>query len=134
MVDVYSLMILQYMNNKSSTDFNFREPHIKPSIKYVYPLFLLLHAIVCLVGIVGNITMIVVIIRRRLYQDQTFILFMNLAFADLIKCVFAMPLTFANLVIQNWLFGSFLCFFVPMLQNFPIHATMLTFLTIAIDR
>ncbi|RUS74035.1 hypothetical protein EGW08_018209, partial [Elysia chlorotica] len=134
MKETYNQMILQYMINSSSTNFNFREPYIKRSLIYVYPLFMLLHAIVCLAGIISNVAMVVVIIRRRLYQDQTFVLFINLAFADLIKCVFVMPMTLANLLIQNWLFGSFLCFFMPMLQYFPVHATMLTFLTIAIDR
>ncbi|GFR64925.1 neuropeptide Y receptor type 1 [Elysia marginata] len=134
MKETYNQKILQYMINSSSTNFNFREPYIKRSLIYVYPLFMLLHAIVCLVGIISNIAVVVVIVRRRLYQDQTFVLFINLAFADLIKCIFVMPMTLANLLIQNWLFGSFLCFFMPMLQYFPVHATMLTFLTIAIDR
>ncbi|CAL1526266.1 unnamed protein product, partial [Lymnaea stagnalis] len=130
----YIELILQFMSNNNHSGIDFKEPFVKPSLRYVYPFFMFLHAVVGLVGIAGNTAMVVVIARRRLYQDQTYFLMANLAFADLIKCMIVMPITLANLLLQNWLFGSFLCFFLPMMQCFPVHASMLTFLTIAIDR
>ncbi|KAK0070334.1 neuropeptide Y receptor type 5, partial [Biomphalaria pfeifferi] len=131
----YIELIIQFMTNNNITgELDFKEPFIKPSLRYVYPFFLFLHALVGLIGIAGNTAMLVVITKHRLYQDQTYFLMTNLAFADLIKCMIVLPITLANLLLQNWLFGSFLCFFLPMLQWFPAHASMLTFLMIAIDR
>ena len=138
----YFTMVLHYMdtlesmarNNTTVQSFDFTQPHIKRSLRYVYPLFMFLHAIVGLIGFLGNAAMIIAMGKRRLYHDQTFFFLGNLAFADIIKCVFVLPISLANMLIQNWIFGSFMCFFLPMMQIFPIHASMLTFLMIAIDR
>ncbi|CAG5122349.1 unnamed protein product [Candidula unifasciata] len=132
--ETYIELIIQFMTNNNHTGIDFREPFVKPSLRYVYPLFMFLHATVGVVGVAGNAAMVIIIGKHRLYQDQTYFLMTNLAMADLIKCMVVLPITLANLLIQNWLFGSFLCFFLPMLQCFPVHVSMLTFLTIAIDR
>lgn len=131
----YVDMIFNWIiNNNSSGTVDYTQPYVRRSVRYVYPLFMFLYALVGVVGIAGNTAMLVVMGRRRLYHDQTFFLMGNLAFSDLIKCILVLPITLANLLINNWLFGSFLCFFLPMLQSFPIHASMLTFLMIAVDR
>lgn len=131
----YVDLIHEFMShNHGNYTVDYIQPYVRPSLKYVYPLFMFLHALVGMVGIIGNIAMVTVMGRRRLYHDQTFFFLGNLAFSDLIKCVFVLPMTLANLLIQNWIFGSFMCFFLPMMQFFPIHASMLTFVFIAIDR
>ena len=136
----YYTLVLQFMTfmeksqNSTSMAFDFTQPHIKRSVRYVYPLFVFLHAVIGLLGFVGNTAMIIAMGKRRLYHDQTFFFLGNLAFCDVIKCVFVLPISLANMLIQNWIFGSFMCFFLPMIQIFPIHASMLTFLMIAIDR
>ncbi|ESO96308.1 hypothetical protein LOTGIDRAFT_174874 [Lottia gigantea] len=133
--DTYIVMILNWLlNNNSTNGVDFTQPYVRRSLRYVYPLFMFLHAVVGIVGIVGNLGMLVVIVKRRLYHDQTYFLMTNMALSDLIKCIFVLPITLANLLIQNWLFGSFMCFFLPMIQCFPVHASMLTFVMIAIDR
>ncbi|KAL4232398.1 hypothetical protein ACF0H5_009966 [Mactra antiquata] len=130
----YIHQVLSFMDKKNDTSFDFTQPYIRNSLKFVYPIFMFLYAVVGLLGMVGNISMLVVMGKRRLYQDPTYLFLGNLAFSDLIKCVFALPVSLANLLVQNWIFGSFMCFFLPMIQFFPIHASMLTFLMIAIDR
>ena len=69
-----------------------------------------------------------------LQESPTFLFFANLALSDVIKVAIAQPLTVINLIMQNWILGSFLCYFLPMLHAFPIHATMMTHVVIAIDR
>ena len=133
--DTWVTHVLSWMEtvNKSGR-VDFTKPYVSLSLRYVYPLFVFLYATVGVVGVVGNAAMLFVIVRRRLYHDQTFFLMGNLALSNLIKCIFCLPITLANMLIQNWLFGSFICFFLPMLQTFPIHASFLTFLMVAIDR
>lgn len=130
----YIDQVLWWMENRNDTSFDFTQPYIKKSLKYVYPIFMFLYASVGLIGMIGNISMLIVMGKRRLFQDPTFFFLGNIAFADLIKCVFVLPISLANMLVHNWIFGSFLCFFLPMIQFFPIHASMLTFLMIAIDR
>ncbi|GBL88770.1 hypothetical protein AVEN_158902-1 [Araneus ventricosus] len=56
------------------------------------------------------------------------------ALNDVVKCVVVLPLALSTTLIQNWVYGSFLCYLFPMLQDIPFHATMLTFLLTAFDR
>ncbi|KAH3789779.1 prolactin-releasing peptide receptor-like [Dreissena polymorpha] len=130
----YITQIFVYMEQENNTSFDFTRPYIRHSMRYVYPLFMFLYGIVGLVGFVGNVAMLIVMGKRSLYHDETYFFIGNLAFSDLIKCLFVLPISLANMLVQNWIFGSFLCFFLPMIQFFPIHASMLTFLMIAIDR
>lgn len=132
--ETYIQLMTNWILNHNNTEVDFTQPYVRRSLKYVYPMFMFLYAIVAVVGIVGNISIVVVMARRKLYHDQTFFFLGNLAFADIIKCVIVLPMSLANLLIQNWIFGSFMCFFLPMMQSFPLHASMLTFLMIAIDR
>jgi hypothetical protein len=130
----YVEKVLAYIHEIGNNTSDFRVPHMRPSLRYVYPMFIFLYATVGVIGICGNAAVLLVIGRRRLYHDQTFLLMGNLALANLVHCVFALPITLANMLIQNWLFGSFLCFFLPMLQSFPQYTGFLTLLMVAIDR
>lgn len=56
------------------------------------------------------------------------------ALNDIVKCLVVMPLALPTTLLHNWVYGNFLCFLFPMLQDIPFHATMLTFLLIAFDR
>ena len=131
----YIELIFNWIQDNNSTDeVDFTQPHIKRSLRYVYPLFIFLHALTCTFGFIGNVAIIIVVGKHGLYKDQVFFFICNIALSDILKCVFVLPITLANLLIQNWVFGSFMCFFLPMLQCFPIHASMLTYLVMAIDR
>lgn len=129
--------ILRFLENHehaNNSNLDFRQPYIKSSLRYVYPLFILLHAIICVGGICGNVAMLVVIIRRRLYKNPTFFFLGNLALSDILKAAVVLPITVTTMLISNWIFGSFLCFFLPMMHSFPVHASMLTYMVIAVDR
>lgn len=130
----YLNQVFWWLERRNDTTFDFTQPYIKKSVKYVYPIFVFLYSVVGLVGMIGNITMLVIMGKRGLYHNPTFFFLGNMAFSDLIKCIFALPISLANMLVQNWIFGSFMCFFLPMIQFFPIHASMLNFLMIAIDR
>lgn len=133
--DTYIELIFKFFKDTNETDHvDFRKPHVRPSLRYVYPMFMFLHALIGIAGFIGNVGILFIIGKHRLYRDQTFFYFGNIAFADIIKCIIVLPITLANLLIHNWIFGSFLCFFLPMIQCFPIHASMLSYLMIAIDR
>ncbi|CAH1784543.1 unnamed protein product [Owenia fusiformis] len=133
----YVDQILDYMNDANENNnetIDFSQPCVRKSIRYVYPLFVFLHVLIAIVSVIGNTWLLIIVIRRGFYSDPTFFFLGNLALSDLIKVLFVLPVTVANLLLRNWLFGSFLCFFLPMMQYFPVHATMITHIMIAIDR
>jgi hypothetical protein len=110
---------------KNDTGMDFSQPHLRPSVASVFPLFVFLYALVVIVGTGSNLAVIWTVIKRRLYRNPTYGYIINLAIADIVKCVVVLPISLTILLVQNWIFGSFLCYFLPMLQvgNFRIFRT-----------
>jgi hypothetical protein len=102
------------LRNDSGLDFS--KPHLRPSVARVFPLFVFLYALVVAVGTVSNLAVIWTVVKHRLYRNPTYGYIINLAIADIIKCVLVLPISLTILLVQNWIFGNFLCFFLPMLQ------------------
>ena len=102
------------LRNDSSLDFS--KPYLRPSVTRVFPLFVVLYALVVAVGTVSNVAVVWTVVKHRLYKYPTYGYIINLAIADVIKCVLVLPVSLTILLVQNWVFGSFLCFFLPMLQ------------------
>ena len=135
MEKTYSEMLMAAMDSENGTmATDPRKPIIRSALQYVYPLFILIHVIVVVVGAVGNCGMLIVVIKRRLYHDPMYFFLGNLALSDFFKAAIVLPITLVHLLIQNWIFGSFLCYILPMMHSFPIHASILTYMMIAVDR
>ena len=135
-MDFSSLLMKSYELNKQNRtlDVDLTKPFLRPSLKYIYPLFIFLHACASLVGVAGNAAILVFIARRRLYRNPMFFFLANLALCDLLKAAIVSPITLSNLLLENFIFGSFMCFFLPMMHSFPTHVTMLTYTMVAVDR
>ncbi|XP_014665182.1 PREDICTED: prolactin-releasing peptide receptor-like, partial [Priapulus caudatus] len=129
----YLRLILDILSDSHNETIDPTKPILRISLRYVYPLFIFVYSLVCLVGTTGNVLILYTIMKKRL-RDPTYLLLGNMAVSDITKCVAVLPISLANLLIKNWIYGSFMCFFLPMLQYFPVHVSMLTYLTIAIER
>ncbi|KAG8337835.1 hypothetical protein J6590_015507 [Homalodisca vitripennis] len=108
---------LEHGHRHNETTIDFREPQLRYSFVTLYPLFMFLYSLIVVIGLFSNCIMVYVIFRDGLYKDQTFCYFINLALGDIVKCVFVLPISLMVLLIQNWIFGSLLCYFLPMMQN-----------------
>lgn len=91
-------------------------PHIRPTVNNIYPLFIFMYGLIVVVGTLMNSGMMYHIIRHKLHRDPTYAFLINIAISDLVKCIFVLPITLAVLLIENWIFGQFLCYFLPILQ------------------
>ncbi|XP_017042144.1 uncharacterized protein LOC108088711 [Drosophila ficusphila] len=109
-------------------------PTLKSSIKSVYWLFLIQYATLALLGVVLNVVIAVYIMYHRLYKDVTHAFIINLALCHFVQCALVLPVSLMVMLIQNWIFGQFLCFFLPMLQDIPLHVAMISHILIAWDR
>ncbi|XP_011302024.1 prolactin-releasing peptide receptor [Fopius arisanus] len=132
--DQYLETIAHYLMGLRNDTVDLSKPQLRPSFTNNYPLFILLYVLMITCGTATNIGMIYHIMRHRLYQDPTYAYLINIAISDVVKCIFVLPITLAVLLVQNWIFGKFLCYFLPMLQDIPIHVSMMTYLLIAGDR
>ncbi len=117
-----------------NTTMDFSRPFLKPNLRYVYPLFAFFHGCLTLAGTIGNFALLIYLLRTRMYRNPTFFFLGNMALSDILKAAVVLPLTLTSLLFENWIFGSFLCYFSPMLHDFPTHATILSYTLMAIDR
>lgn len=119
MPDKYVMAIVQFLDwhvNGTADMERLRGPILKSSIKSVYWLFLIQYAALALLGVVLNVAIVVYIMYHRLYKDVTHAFIINLALCHFVQCALVLPVSLMVMLIQNWIFGQFLCFFLPMLQ------------------
>ncbi|XP_053678183.1 G-protein coupled receptor moody [Anopheles nili] len=126
------MQVLGVKNYSANGDYS--GPYLKPVVARIYPLFILLYAIPAALGLTLNVLIIVYITKYKLYRDVTHAFLVNLAVCHCVQCAFVLPITLMVMLIHNWVFGQFLCFFLPLLQDIPLHVAMLSHLLIAWDR
>jgi len=75
------------------------------------------YAILFLIGLIANIFVIIVIIKCRRMRTLTNRFLLNLAISDLLATLICLPPTAYHHYDKRWIFGEFLCRFVPFIQG-----------------
>ncbi|KAK2712866.1 prolactin-releasing peptide receptor-like [Artemia franciscana] len=133
--DLWLSKVLEYIENRKNNSDGLNVPHLRKSLSKVYPLFIVIYGCLILFGIACNVALLGVAIKvDKRQKDPTVCYLVNIGIAGVIQCTIVLPISLAVLLIQNWVFGAFLCYFLPMLQDIPINVIMLTFVAIAWDR
>lgn len=109
-------LVLDYSNGIHNDSSEIDKAHLRTSMLNVYPLVILAYSALCLIGVLLNSILMWVIVRNRYFKDATYTYLLNMCVADIVKCVFVIPISLFNMLLQNWIFGAFLCYFLPMLQ------------------
>lgn len=131
----YIDIIIQWLTEEEGSDIEtLKKSRVKPALQEIFYVFIVLYAVVGLVGTLSSLAMLGSILRRHIMSLPTYALLANLALCSLITAVFVLPLTLAVLLMKNWMFGNVICFLYPMLQTFPILATLMTLLAIVGER
>ncbi|XP_028324640.1 neuropeptide Y receptor type 4 isoform X2 [Gouania willdenowi] len=92
------------------------------------------YSITMVLGLVGNIGLICIIVRRREKVNVTSIFICNLSFSDILVCVFCLPFTVIYTLMDHWVFGSLLCRLVPFIQCVSVTVSVLSLVFIALER
>ncbi|XP_056147463.1 neuropeptide Y receptor type 4-2-like [Lampris incognitus] len=92
------------------------------------------YCITMVLGLVGNISLISIIARRREKANVTSILICNLSFSDILVCLFCLPFTVIYTLMDHWVFGSMLCRLVPFIQCASVTVSILSLVLIALER
>ncbi|XP_054747447.1 neuropeptide F receptor [Anastrepha obliqua] len=87
-------------------------------------------------GTVGNILVVVAVLRKPIMRTARNLFILNLAISDLLLCVITMPITLLEILSKYWPFGMFelLCKLVAMLQAVSIFVSTISITAIAFDR
>jgi len=95
----------------------------------------LIFCAVVLFGCVGNILVVVVVIRNReQYASTTNIFIVNLAIADLAFLVFCVPFHAVTYSPDSWPFGNVVCKLVHGIQFASMAASIYTLVAMSLDR
>ncbi|XP_037796978.1 prolactin-releasing peptide receptor-like [Penaeus monodon] len=97
-------------------------------------IFYIEYMTIFLLGVFGNCLVCHVVFRNKAMQNVTNFFITNLALADILLCVLAVPFTPLYTFMEEWLFGRILCHLVTMAQGTSVYVSTLTLMSIAIDR
>jgi len=118
-----------YNDSTNITDPGLYQPELSEVV--VISLF---YCAISLTAVVGNSTVILIVLTSRRMQSVTNFFIANLALADVIIGLFAIPFQFQAALLQRWNLPSFLCPFCPFFQNLSVNASIFTLTAIAVDR
>ncbi|XP_078576592.1 neuropeptide FF receptor 1-like [Branchiostoma floridae x Branchiostoma japonicum] len=96
--------------------------------------FICSYAMVCLLCVVGNVTVCCLVAQNRKLHTVTNFFILNLAVADLMIAIFCMPITLVSNIVTVWVFGDVVCKLTPFIQGLSVGASVFTLVAIATDR
>ncbi len=95
---------------------------------------LIVYGLTLVLGVVGNVTIIVAIAGHSKMKTPTNVFLASLAMADLLLCVVCLPVKLAELFSFTWTFGLFMCKFVNYAQNVSAIASVLNLTVMSLER
>ncbi|XP_041066145.1 prolactin-releasing peptide receptor-like [Carcharodon carcharias] len=99
------------------------------------PLIIPCYVLLVFVGIVGNYLLLYVICKTKKMHNVTNFFIGNLAFSDMLMCATCVPFTLAYAFHpRGWVFGTFMCYFVFLMQPVTVYVSVFTLTAIAVDR
>ncbi|VDK57343.1 unnamed protein product [Anisakis simplex] len=96
--------------------------------------FGLIYSLIFVLGVIGNAFVIFLTLRHRKLQTVQNMFILNLAGADLVVCIFSLPITPITNVYKNWYFGSTMCHGLPWMQGIAVFIGTFSLCAISIDR
>lgn len=92
------------------------------------------YAVVTLVGLFGNLCLIVIIRKQKESQNVTNILIANLSLSDILICVMCIPFTVTYTLMDYWVFGEAMCKITSFVQSMSVTVSIFSLVLIAIER
>lgn len=90
--------------------------------------------IIFVIGLVGNLFVLITVLTNKQMRSTTNILILNLATADLLFIVMCVPFTGIAYLVPLWPFGQFLCRLHQYLLHVTAHASVYTLVFMSFDR
>ena len=90
--------------------------------------------IICTVSIFGNVSLFVILARRKTLRTIANGFLLNLAFADLLVSVLNMPITVVTIIEERWIFGDRACNLLGFTTMLSFVSSVMSLAIIAINR
>lgn len=91
----------------------FQSPPLQTSSIVTIPLYVLIFVL----SVVGNLLVIITLVQNKGMRTVTNVFLLNLSVSDLLLAVFCMPFTIIPIMLQNFIFGGFICVSIRYLQG-----------------
>ncbi|XP_036373164.1 neuropeptide Y receptor type 1 [Megalops cyprinoides] len=92
------------------------------------------YSAVTLLGVIGNLALIIIIVRQKEMHNVTNILIANLSVSDLLVSVMCLPFTLVYTFMDHWVFGEAMCKLNSMVQCFSVSVSIFSLVLIAVER
>ncbi|XP_030370155.1 neuropeptide F receptor [Scaptodrosophila lebanonensis] len=101
-----------------------------------YHLLIAMYSVLIVFGALGNVLVVIAVLRKPIMRTARNLFILNLAISDLLLCLVTMPLTLMEILSKFWPFGScaILCKMIAMLQALSIFVSTISITAIAFDR
>lgn len=123
-----------YTYNDSSNITTHEEPVFqhKPKCEGSCVTLVIINVIIFLLGTCGNV-LVIWISGFKMKKTVNTIWYLSLAFSDFMFCSL-IPFTIAYTVTEDWIFGSFLCKFIPSVMFLNMFSSIFVLVLISVDR
>ncbi|XP_013777242.1 neuropeptide CCHamide-1 receptor-like [Limulus polyphemus] len=98
---------------------------------YIVPL---VFAVIFLVGVIGNSTLIWVFLRNKVMRSVPNTFLVSLAAGDLTVLLFAVPFIGTIYTFESWPYGEFVCKLSEFLRDLSVGVTVLSLAALSVDR
>ena len=98
---------------------------------YVLPF---LFALIFIVGVLGNGTLIFIVLRNKVMRNVPNIFIVSLAFGDLLLILVSVPFTATIYTFTEWPYGNFVCKLNEFLQALSLGVSVFTLTALSADR
>ena len=95
---------------------------------------IVLYSITFVLGLIGNLLVIIVFARNRKMRTVTHSFLVNLAICDLMVVCMCMPFSVAFEIYTNWIYGNAMCKIVNFSQGLSVSSSIMTLAVISAER
>uniref|UniRef100_UPI00398E70AF neuropeptide Y receptor type 1-like n=1 Tax=Pristiophorus japonicus TaxID=55135 RepID=UPI00398E70AF len=92
------------------------------------------YSTVMAVGVIGNMCLVLVIMRQKEMRNVTNILIANLSCSDILISTICLPVTVIYTMMDRWILGAVLCKLTPFVQCMSVTVSILSLVLIALER
>lgn len=124
---------IYYNFSRNNSQFWAFENHCHLPLAMIFILALAYGAVIIL-GVTGNLALIIIILKQKEMRNVTNILIVNLSFSDLLVAIMCLPFTFVYTIMDHWVFGEAMCKLNPFVQCVSITVSIFSLVLIAVER
>ncbi|CAG7722979.1 unnamed protein product [Allacma fusca] len=132
------------MNNSSfPNDFELLEPaldttqldlpYLRHSLEWTI-LLIIAYSSIFIIGFIGNMCVVLVVVRTKSMRTVTNLFILNLAIADLLVIIFCIPSTLLSNILIPWVLGWWMCKTVNYIQGVSVCASVYSLVAISLDK